>query len=317
MPQSASNGRPRDRISEASRDALDDQRRSLSGRIWVLLKESFSGFFEDEALTRGAAISFYTVTSIGPVLFIVVAIAGLAFGEKAATGAMAAQLAGLMGQQSADLLQSAIRGAAGKSSGVLATAFGIVMLVITASGVFTEMQQSLNVIWKAVPPKTTISGLLRARALSLGLVAALGFLLLVSLVVSAILTAMGDYIGAVVPLGYLILLILNSVASSALITILFAAIYKVLPDKPIAWRDVLVGALVTAVLFTIGKFLIGLYLGSSTIASSYGAAGGLIIALLWLYYSAQIFLLGAEFTKVYSRHYGSRAKPANCPAKES
>jgi membrane protein len=247
-------------------------------------------------------------------LFIVVAIAGLVFGEEAATGAIAAQLAGLMGQQSADLLQSAIQGAAGMSSGVLATAFGIVMLVITASGVFTEMQQSLNVIWKAVPPETTISGLLRARAVSLGLVGALGFLLLVSLVISAILTALGAYISAAIPLGYLVLRALDFILSFTLITILFAAIYKVLPDKPIAWRDVLVGALVTALLFTMGKFLIGLYLGSSTIASSYGAAGGLIIALLWVYYSAQIFLLGAEFTKVYAHRHGSRARP---PSREA
>ena len=277
---------------------------------WTLLNESFSGFFEDGALTRGAVISFYTVTSIGPVLFIVLAIAGLAFGGDAANGAIAAQLAGLMGQQSADLLQSAIRGAAGTSTGVLATTLGFVMLVITASGVFTEMQQSLNVIWKAVPPETTISGLFRARAVSLGLVGALGFLLLVSLIISAILTALGAYISAVVPSGYLILQALDFVASLALITILYAAIYKVLPDKQIAWRDVLVGALVTALLFTVGKFLIGLYLGSSTIASSYGAARGLIITLLWVYYSAQIFLLGAEFTKAYAHHYGSRAKPA-------
>jgi membrane protein len=275
--------------------------------LLALLRETLAGFFEDEALTRGAAISFYTITSIGPVLFIVVAIAGLAFGEEAASGAIAAQLAGLMGQQSADLLQSAIQGAAGRSSGVLATAFGIVMLVITASGVFTEMQQSLNVIWKAVPPETTISGLLRARALSLGLVGALGFLLLVSLVISAVLTAMSDYISAAIPSGHLLLQAVNFVVSFGLIAVLFAAIYKVLPDKRIAWRDVVVGAIVTALLFTAGKFLIGLYLGSSSIASSYGAAGGLIIALLWVYYSAQIFLLGAEFTKVYAHHHGSRA----------
>jgi membrane protein len=279
----------------------------LPRQLLALLRETLAGFFEDEALTRGAAISFYTITSIGPVLFIVVAIAGLAFGEEAASGAIAAQLAGLMGQQSADLLQSAIQGAAGRSSGVLATAFGIVMLVITASGVFTEMQQSLNVIWKAVPPETTISGLLRARALSLGLVGALGFLLLVSLVISAVLTAMSDYISAAIPSGHLLLQAVNFVVSFGLIAVLFAAIYKVLPDKRIAWRDVVVGAIVTALLFTAGKFLIGLYLGSSSIASSYGAAGGLIIALLWVYYSAQIFLVGAEFTKVYAHHHGSRA----------
>jgi membrane protein len=145
-------------------------RRALLKDTWPLLKDTFNGFFEDEALTRGAAISFYTVTSIGPVLFIVVAIAGLAFGRQAATGAISAQLAGLMGQQSAAMLQSAIQGAEGTSSGVLATAFGIAMLLVTASGVFTEMQQSLNVIWKAAPSETTISGLFRARALSLGLV---------------------------------------------------------------------------------------------------------------------------------------------------
>jgi len=229
----------------------------LPRQLLALLRETLAGFFEDEALTRGAAISFYTITSIGPVLFIVVAIAGLAFGEEAASGAIAAQLAGLMGQQSADLLQSAIQGAAGRSSGVLATAFGIVMLVITASGVFTEMQQSLNVIWKAVPPETTISGLLRARALSLGLVGALGFLLLVSLVISAVLTAMSDYISAAIPSGHLLLQAVNFVVSFGLIAVLFAAIYKVLPDKRIAWRDVVVGAIVTALLFTAGKFLIG------------------------------------------------------------
>lgn len=277
-------------------------------RIWLLLKECLDGFMADEALTRGAAIAFYTITSIGPVLFIVVAIAGLAFGEEAATGAIATQLAALMGKQSADLLQSAIRGAAGTSSGVLATGFGIVMLLITASGVFTEMQQSLNVIWKAVPPQTTITGLLRARALSLGLVGALGFLLLVSLVISAGLTAVGDYIGRVMPSGYLLFRALEFIVSFVLIAILFAAIYKVLPDTSIAWRDVAVGASATALLFSIGKYLIGLYLGSSTVASSYGAAGGLIVALLWVYYSAQIFLIGAEFTKVYTHHHGSRKR---------
>jgi membrane protein len=274
--------------------------------VWELLKETVYGFMEDEALTRGAAIAFYSVTSIGPVLFIVVAIAGLFFGEQAARGALAAQLADLLGQQSADLLQTVVQNAAGRSTGLLATLVGIVTLIITASGVFTEMQQTLNVIWRAVPPSTTLTGLLRARALSLGMVAALGFLLLVSLVISAILTALGRYIDAFLPSGYLILRAANIVASFALITLLFAGIYKVLPDRRIEWRDVLIGAIATALLFSIGKFLIGLYLGSSTIASSYGAAGGLIVALLWIYYSAQTFLLGAEFTKVFARRHGSR-----------
>ena len=300
---------PFSNIATPPRVNTDDPKQSFIGNIWILLRDSIYSFLEDEALTRGAAIAFYTVTSIGPVLFIVVAIAGLAFGQKAASGALSSELAGLVGQQSAEMLQSAIQSASGKTSGILATSVGIVMLIITASGVFTEMQQTLNVIWRAVPQRTTVSALLRARALSLGLVAALGFLLLASLVISAILTALSDYIDALLPSGHLVLLALNFITSFVLITILFAAIYKVLPDKPIEWRDVLVGAIATALLFTVGKFLIGLYLGSSTIASSYGAAGGLIIALLWVYYSAQIFLLGAEFTKVFAHLHGSRARP--------
>jgi membrane protein len=282
----------------------------LIGQTWALLKASVDGFMEDEALTRGAAIAFYTVTSIGPVLFIVVAIAGLVFGEDAASGAVSAQLGGLMGRQSAELLQTAIQNASGKLSGTLATLVGIIALVVTASGVFTEMQQTLNVIWRAAPRRSTVSALIRARATSLGLVAALGFLLLVSLVISAILTGLSGYINAVLPAGHLILETLNFLASLALITVLFAAIYKVVPDRRIEWRDVIVGAVATALLFTIGKFLIGLYLGSSTVASSYGAAGGLIVALLWVYYSAQIFLFGAEFTKVYALQHGSRTRHA-------
>ena len=277
-------------------------------RAWVLLKDSMYGFIEDEALTRGAAIAFYTITSIGPVLFIVIAIAGVFLGQKAATGAISDQLAGLLGQQSADLLQTAIQNAAGKQSSVLATAFGIAMLIITASGVFTEMQQALNVIWRAHPQDGVLTGLIRARALSLSLVAAIGFLLLVSLVISAVLAALGAYADTQIPYGHLMLQALNFLVSFALIAALFAAIYKVLPDRRIEWRDVLVGAIGTALLFTVGKSLIGLYLGSSSIASSYGAAGGLIIALLWVYYSAQMFLLGAEFTKAYAYHHGSRAR---------
>jgi membrane protein len=274
---------------------------------WTLVKATVYAYLDDEALTRGAAIAFYTVTSIGPVLFIVVAIAGLAFGESAATGAISAQLSGLMGQQSADLLETAIQNASGKSTGTVATAIGLVTLLVTASGVFTEMQQTLNVIWRAEARGGTMSRLLRARATSLGLVAALGFLLLVSLVISAMLTALGGYINATVPFGQAILQGVNFFVSFALVAVLFAAIYKVLPDTAIRWRDVLVGATATAFLFTVGKSLIGLYLGSSAIGSSYGAAGGLMVAFLWVYYSAQIFLLGAEFTKVYANHRGSRS----------
>jgi membrane protein len=279
----------------------------MFGRIWRLLRDSVQAFIDDEALTRGASISFYTITSIGPVLFIVVAIAGLAFGEDAARGAIASQLSELMGRASADLVQTAVQSASGKSSGILASVLGATTLLITASGVFGEMQSALNAIWKTQRRGTTVTRLVRARAASLGLVAALGFLLLVSLVISAILSGLSSYINAVLPFGALILQILNFAISFAMISVLFAAIYKVLPDAKLSWADVLVGALVTALLFNVGKFLIGFYLGHSAVASSYGAAGALIIVLLWIYYSAQIFLLGAEFTKIYASRRGTPA----------
>ena len=273
---------------------------------WKLLKDTVLSFIDDEALSRGAAIAFYAATSIAPVLLIVIAIAGLAFGRDAAQNAITAQLSGLMGQQTAEVLQSAVASAAGKSSGIVATVVGIITLFVTASGVFGEMQSALNAIWKVQPTGTTVSRLIRARAASLGLVAALGFLLMVSLVVSAALTAFANQINSILPFGRLLLSGLNFVVSLTLISVLFAAIYKVLPDRHLEWHDVGVGAVVTAVLFTIGKALIGLYIGSSAVASSYGAAGALIILLLWVYYSAQIFLLGAEFTKVYANRHGSK-----------
>jgi membrane protein len=273
---------------------------------WKLLKDTVLSFIDDEALSRGAAIAFYTVTSIAPVLLIVIAIAGLAFGRDAAQNAITAQLSGLVGQQTAEVLQSAVASAAGKSSGIVATVVGIITLFATASGVFGEMQSALNAIWKVQPTGTTVSRLIRARAASLGLVAALGFLLMVSLVVSAALAAFANQINSILPFGRLLLSGLNFVVSLTLISVLFAAIYKVLPDRHLEWHDVGVGAVVTAVLFTIGKALIGLYIGSSAVASSYGAAGALIILLLWVYYSAQIFLLGAEFTKVYANRHGSK-----------
>src|SRR6266480_2935285 len=194
----------------------------------------------------------------------------------------------------------------GKSSGIIATIIGIITLIVTASGVFGEMQTSLNAIWKAEPKGITVSRLIRARAASLGLVAALGFLLMVSLVVSTGLTAFGNYLDSILPFGKVILTALNVIISIALISFLFAAIYKVLPDRTLEWRDVLVGAIITAALFSVGKSLISWYIGSSAVASSFGAAGGLIVLLLWVYYSAQIFLLGAEFTKVYANTHGSK-----------
>jgi len=273
---------------------------------WTLAKDTVFAFVEDEALGRGAAIAFYTVTSIAPLLLIVVAIAGLVFGQDAAQGAITAQLTGLMGQQTAELLEQAVANASNKSSGLLASLVGVVTLIATASGAFGELQSALNAFWQAKPKGGTVSRLIRARAASMGLVATLGFLLVVSLAVSAGLTAFGNTLNAMLPFGQALMAALNAVISFALITVLFAAIYKVLPDRELEWRDVLVGAAVTSLLFVIGKSLIGWYLGSSAIGSAYGAAGALIILLFWVYYSVQIFLLGAEFTKVYAKAHGSK-----------
>ncbi|MER8681100.1 YihY/virulence factor BrkB family protein [Mesorhizobium sp. M1405] len=279
---------------------------NLAAEGWRLLKQSVLGFIDDNALSHGAAIAFYATTSLAPILLIVVAIAGMAFGHEAAQLALSAQIAGLMGPQSAELLQATIENASQKEAGTLASILGLVTLFIAASGVFGEMQLALNEIWKVKPSGATISRLVRARIASLGLVAALGFLLLVSLVVSAAISALGDVINAYLPFGTIILSAINGIVSFALIALLFAAIYKVLPDRSLQWRDVGLGAVVTGFLFTIGKSLIGWYIGTSAISSSYGAAGALLVVLLWVYYSAEIFLLGAEFTRAYSVRHGSR-----------
>lgn len=276
----------------------------MLGRVWTMLQETVADYFEDNALSRGAAIAYYTIFSIAPVLVICIAIAGLVFGQEAAQGAMVGQLRGMMGDQAAEAVQTMIASAGNRSSGIWATIIGLVTLLITATGVFGEMQTSLNIIWKAQTP-TGLTGMVKARVASLGLVAALGFLLLVSLVVSAALSALGSYMNSFFPGIGTILHIVNFLVSFLMISALFAAIYKILPDRRLRWKDVAVGAFATAFLFTIGKTLIGLYIGSSAVASSYGAAGALVIVLLWIYYSSQIFLLGAEFTKVWASHHGS------------
>ena len=275
-------------------------------KTWALIKDTVSGFIEHEDLTRGAAIAYYTIFSIAPLLIIVIAIAGLAFGRDAAEGAIVGQLSELIGKQSAEILQSMIQSASHQGAGILATIIGVGTLLLTATGAFTEIQSALNAIWKAAP-SAAFSELVRARLVSLGLVATLGFLMLVSLLVSAGLTALGGYMSDLFPGGHFLMSLLNSTISLVLISALFAAIYKILPDKPIAWRDVAVGSVITAILFTIGKSLIGLYIGSSGVASSYGAAGALLILLLWVYYSTQIFLLGGEYTRAYAQAHGSHA----------
>lgn len=265
--------------------------------LWTILRTSILAFIAHGALSRGAAISFYTVTSMSPILLIVIGVAGLAFGQAEARNSIIGELRGVMGPQSAELVQSILASASDPASGIAATTFGLLMVIATASGVFGEMQAALNQIWEAKPPQGTLFSMVRARVASLGLVAALGFLLIVSLTASAALTALGRYGESYVSGVPLILTIMNGLLSVAIFSVLFAAIYKVLSDVEIAWRDTIVGAFVTAAMFTLGKSLIGWYLGAAAPASGYGAAGALLMILLWTYYSAQIFLFGAEVTK--------------------
>ena len=274
---------------------------------WSRLKNTVGGYIEDDALSRGAAIAYYTVFAIAPVLVIVISIAGLVYGEEAARGAIVVQLQGMMGHDAAEAVQAMIASAGNKRSGTLGAVLGFGALLVTASGVFGEMQSGLNRIWRAEPKTSTVTRLVRARAVSLGLVAALGFLLMVSLAASAAITAFSHMLQHVLPDVDLLLRAVNFLISLVLISALFATIYKILPDVPTTWHDVGVGAVVTAFLFTVGKTVIGLYIGSSQVASSYGAAGALVIVLLWVYYSAQIFLLGAEFTRAWAVHHGSAA----------
>ena len=276
---------------------------------WALAWNTVEGFIDDEAMTRGAAIACYSMFSIAPLLVVAVAIADLAFGEEAVRSAVAEQLRALVGREGAEAVQAMERGVgeggAPSSTGVPALA-SIAVLLVTASGVFAELQGALNVIRKAEPKAVTLSYLLRARALSIGLVAATGFLLLVSLLASAALAALWAWVGGVLPAAAALLGALGFLVSFALTAALFAAIYKVLPDRRLEWRDVVVGAVGTALLFNIGKALIGWYIGGSGMARSYGAAGALVVVLLWVYYSAQVFLLGAEFTRAWAGLEGSK-----------
>jgi membrane protein len=271
--------------------------RWLFGHIRKILQSTIENYIASESLTRGAAIAFYAVTSLIPVLVLVVAIAGLVFGETAARGAIVRQLAALIGSDGAHLLQLAIESASRSRSNAVALILGALILALTVSGVFGELQSALNAIWRIEDQAFSMFRLVRGRAVSVGLVIGLGFLLLVSLVIDAGVSATSGYIDRHFLYGAAFFSALNMMVSFALTWTLFAAIYKVLPDKGLRWGDVLFGALVTAIAYEGGKHLIGLYLGTSTIISSYGAAGALASVLLWIYYSAQIFLLGASFTK--------------------
>lgn len=279
--------------------------------FWDMLKKTVWEWLKDDAPELGAALAFYSVLSLAPLLIIAIATAGFLFGEEAARGELDTQMRGMVGEEGAKAVQEVLAHAHKPQTGILATGLGIVTLLFGASGVFGQLQSSLNKIWE-VQPKAGIGiwGFLQARFLSFTMVLGIGFLLLVSLIVSAVLSGLGNYLGTFFPGWNAVLNFTNAIVSFCLITLLFAMIFKVLPDVQIGWKDVWAGAALTALLFSIGKFAIGKYLGFAAVGSSYGAAGSLVVLVIWIYYSAQILFFGAEFTQVYAATMGSPIVPA-------
>ena len=277
--------------------------------IWRMVRDAMNSWVDDYAASMGAALAFYTLFSLAPLLLIVISVAGLVFGEQAARGEIMEQLSGLVGPDSAKTIEMLLQSLNRPGAGVLGTLVGLGALLIGATTVFAELQDAMDRIWRA-PSRASggLWGLLRARLLSLGLVLGLGFLLIVSLIASAGLAALGKWWNPWFGEVELLANALNVSVSFALIMVMFAMIYKWIPRVKVAWRDVWTGAALTALLFTVGKWLIGLYIGRSGVASPFGAAASLVVLLLWVYYSAQIFLLGAEFTWVYAHRYGSLKK---------
>jgi membrane protein len=275
--------------------------------MWKLLKATFFKWSDDHAQGLGAAVAFYTVFSLAPLLLIAIAIAGLVFGQETAQGQIIGQIRDLVGEDSAKTIQDILENVRKPSNGVIAASIAGVTLFLGATGVFAQVQESLNIIWGVeTKQKSGIIQVLKSRFLSFLTVLGSGFLLLVSLVLSAGLAVIGHRLESFLPGPEFLIELMNIVISFGVITLLFAMIYKILPDVSIKWSDVWIGAGMTSLLFTIGKLLIGLYLGKSEVGSVYGAAGSLIVILLWVYYAAQIFLFGAEFTAVYASSTGSR-----------
>jgi len=293
------------------RETKDPESQLLSlAQLWLLCKQAVGGWFDDRASSMGAAIAYYTMFSIAPLLLIAISVAGLVFGREAASGEVLEQLRGLIGEAGAVAIQGMLQSTAQPAKSLTATVIGSLLLVIGATSVFAELQSALDRIWR-VPANSKVGGLasawslLHSRLLSFGLILGIGFLLMTSLVLSAAIAAFGQWVGPRLSDWEVLATTLNFAVSYALVAAMFALIYKTMPRRRIAWRDVWIGALVTALLFNIGKQLIGLYIGKSGVTSAFGAAGSLAVLLLWVYYSAQIFLLGAEFTWAYAHAFGS------------
>ncbi len=276
---------------------------------YELVRQTFREWSEDKVPRLGAALAFYSVFAITPLLMIVIAIAGFVFGRDAALHQIVGEIASVVGHEAGQAIEGILANASKPASGAVAIVTGVIVLLFGASGMFAQLQDSLNTIWEVAPnPERGWRGIVRDRFLSLTMVLGVGFLLLVSLVFSAGLSAMSSMLGD--SLGKSMGQVAHFVVSLAVITVLFAMIYKVLPDVKIAWHDVWFGAAATSLLFGIGKTVVGLYLARSGVAPVYGAAGSFVIILLWVYYSSQILLLGAEFTQVYANRFGSRIVPA-------
>lgn len=282
-------------------------------QFFKLVKKSVLAWVDDYAPSMGAAISYYTVFSIAPLMIIVIAVAGFVWGQEAVRGEIIGQLSDLIGQEGAAGVQALIESADKPAKGLVATIISIGVLIVGATTVFAELQSALDRIWKApqAPQSSGLWATLRSRLLSLGFILGLGFLILVSLISSAAIAAIGSWARGILPGWETMLYIINTAFSLGVTTVLFAMIYKIMPQVKVSWRDVWVGASVTALLFELGKLLISLYIGKSSVTSSFAAAGSLVVLLIWVYYSAQIFLLGAEFTWAYANDHGSLSKEAN------
>jgi membrane protein len=284
----------------------------MMNRLATLTRHAASAWIDDYAPSMGAAIAYYTIFSLAPLLVIVIAVAGLAFGADAARGEIVDQLRGLIGDEGAVAVQGLLKSASHPTTSLIASVVSVATLAFGATTIFSELQSDLDRIWRApaAQQKTGVWTLVRSRLLTFGLILAVGFLLLVSLVVSAGLSALGRWWGPYFGAWDTVLQVVNFVVGFAIVTALFALIYKILPRVHVAWRDVWVGAAVTSVLFNLGKLAIGLYLGKSALTSGFGAAGSIVMLLAWVYYSSQIFLFGAEFTWVFAHRHGSRAGAA-------
>ena len=280
--------------------------------VWYLAKTTGNDFMDDNALRLAAALAYYALLSLAPLVVLAIAIAGFAVDEQSARGAIAHELGGVVGRQGGEAVQTIVRSAQAPTTGVLSSVAGIVVLLFGASGVFSELQSALDTIWEVVPkPGRGLKGLVKDRLFSFAMVMGVAFLLLVSLILSAGLGAVGHFLGGALPGGEAVWQVLNFLISLGVVAALFAVMFKTVPDAKVVWRDAWVGGLVTSALFSIGKFLIALYLGKSSVSSAYGAAGSLVLLVIWVYYSACILLIGAEFTQVYASRFGRRIEPSD------